>query len=193
MVSHDKLRRAAAGVGVTAGLVVAAVAPASADNGVDSSALRNAVTVTGVLGHERALQRIANANGGTRAAGTPGYEASGRYVEGLLGAAGCWSIFAWMGPWPVLRLRDACQAGDWATAQRIGMDLATRAANEDLYWRESGSKLAINFAGYCDAGPLRPPFRHIPEEVVERTRAIANRWQSLVAKYGPVGSEARAG
>jgi dihydrodipicolinate synthase/N-acetylneuraminate lyase len=110
---------------------------------------------------------------------------------GLLGAAGCWSIFAWMGPWPVLRLRDACRAGDWATAQQIGMDLATRAANEDLYWRESGSKLAINFAGYCEAGPLRPPFRHIPPEVIESTRAIAKRWGGLVEKYGPVTSEVR--
>ena len=32
------------------------------------------------MGHERALQTIANANGGTRASGTPGYDASVAYV-----------------------------------------------------------------------------------------------------------------
>ncbi len=67
---------------------LAVVVPASADNGTDTSALRNAVTVDGILAHERAFQAIANANGGTRAAGTPGYEASGDYVEDLLTDAG---------------------------------------------------------------------------------------------------------
>ena len=47
---------------------------ASADNGVDSTALRNAVTVNGILAHEQALQAIVNVNGGTRAAGTAGFE-----------------------------------------------------------------------------------------------------------------------
>jgi Zn-dependent M28 family amino/carboxypeptidase len=64
------------------------VAPASADNGTDTSALRAAVTVGGVLAHENAFQAIADANGGTRAAGTPGYDASGEYVEDQLLAAG---------------------------------------------------------------------------------------------------------
>ena len=50
--------------------------------------LRAAVTVDGILAHEVALQDIADANGGTRAAGTPGYDASGVYVEGLLEDAG---------------------------------------------------------------------------------------------------------
>src|SRR5438128_3424607 len=50
--------------------------------------LRDAVTVQGILAHERAFQRIANANGGTRASGTPGYQASVDYVAGLLRAAG---------------------------------------------------------------------------------------------------------
>ncbi len=88
MVHHRHLRRVAGGVTVVAGLALTTIVPASADTGVDSSALRRAVTVNGILTHERALQRIANQNGGTRAAGTPGYEASGQYVEGLLGAAG---------------------------------------------------------------------------------------------------------
>lgn len=54
----------------------------------DSSALRNAVTVDGVMTHLHALQDIADANGGTRAAGTPGHAASVDYIEGKLRAAG---------------------------------------------------------------------------------------------------------
>ena len=54
----------------------------------DTSALRNAVTVDGIMAHERAFQKIANSNGGTRVSGTPGYDASAAYVEGKLRAAG---------------------------------------------------------------------------------------------------------
>jgi Zn-dependent M28 family amino/carboxypeptidase len=46
------------------------------------------VTVGGILAHERVLQRIANRNGGTRASGTSGYEASADYVASRLEAAG---------------------------------------------------------------------------------------------------------
>jgi len=56
--------------------------------GPDTTALRNAVTVAGVMEHEQALQAIANANGGTRASGTPGYAASVDYVADLLTEAG---------------------------------------------------------------------------------------------------------
>ena len=46
------------------------------------------MTVGGILSHERVFQRIANQNGGTRASGTPGYDASADYVAGRLRAAG---------------------------------------------------------------------------------------------------------
>ena len=50
--------------------------------------LLDCVTVEGVMKHERALQTIADRNGGTRASGTPGYQASVDYVSGKLRAAG---------------------------------------------------------------------------------------------------------
>ncbi|MEU1971058.1 M28 family peptidase [Microbacterium sp. NPDC019599] len=53
--------------------------------------LLSCVTVDGVLEHEEALQAIADANGGTRAAGTPGYTASVEYVVDTLEAAG-WNV-----------------------------------------------------------------------------------------------------
>lgn len=61
---------------------------ASAVDQVNTKKLRDAVSVTGILSHQRALQRIANQNGGTRASGTPGYEASADYVVKTLRAAG---------------------------------------------------------------------------------------------------------
>src|SRR5215204_2847718 len=54
----------------------------------DTTALRNAVTVDGIMKHESAFQDIANSNGGTRVSGTPGYDASAAYVKEQLKAAG---------------------------------------------------------------------------------------------------------
>ena len=58
----------------------------------DSSALRNAVTVAGIMEHQQALQTIANQNGGTRASGTPGYDASLDYVKAQLDATGYYDV-----------------------------------------------------------------------------------------------------
>ena len=54
---------------------------------VSTSRLRAAVTVDGILAHERVLQRIATHNGGTRASGTAGFEASATYVAARLRSA----------------------------------------------------------------------------------------------------------
>lgn len=109
------------------------------------------------------------------------------YPYMMLGAAGCWSISAWMGPWPLLHLRDACFAGDWERAKQICLDMnaAPRAPGRpgDLFWRENSAKLAMNEAGYCSAGPLRPPFRHVPPEIVEHAKKQAANWMKLCEKY----------
>ena len=69
----------------TAVLALLTFAPAAmAVDEVNTKKLRDNVTVNGILGHERALQRIANMNGGTRASGTPGYDASAAYVANRL-------------------------------------------------------------------------------------------------------------
>ena len=81
--------RAVARASALVALCALGTAPAAqALDKVNTRQLRNAVTVNGVLKHERALQQIANANGGTRASGTPGYEASIQYVKGQLQKAG---------------------------------------------------------------------------------------------------------
>jgi Zn-dependent M28 family amino/carboxypeptidase len=84
------MRRATLAIGTLSLLVVGLIAQpvAQAGPGVDSTELRDAVTVEGVREHQSALQAIADANGGTRASGTPGYEASVDYVVERLEAAG---------------------------------------------------------------------------------------------------------
>jgi Zn-dependent M28 family amino/carboxypeptidase len=85
---HTRMR--AAWCGVLAALIGSAVlaSPAVALDEVNTKRLRDAVTVNGILRHERALQFIANANAGTRVSGTPGFEASADYVTRRLAQAG---------------------------------------------------------------------------------------------------------
>ncbi|WP_382310421.1 M20/M25/M40 family metallo-hydrolase [Herbiconiux sp. UC225_62] len=84
------LHRRLAGFGIGTGVVVAGVAGfgSSAAFAVDPDDLESRVTVAGITAHLQALQDIADANGGNRAIGTPGYEASGQYIESVLTAAG---------------------------------------------------------------------------------------------------------
>jgi dihydrodipicolinate synthase/N-acetylneuraminate lyase len=101
-----------------------------------------------------------------------------------LGAAGFWSIDAWMGPWPQLALRDAVGRGATETAKAITLDIVPpNQPPASLSWRETAAKIAIRMAGYVDPGPLRPPFVEIPPEVTERMRQRAERWTKLCAKY----------
>ena len=67
---------------------LSAASPAQALDEVNTTKLRNAVTVNGILAHERVLQRIANQNDGTRSSGTPGYAASAKYVKQQLKSYG---------------------------------------------------------------------------------------------------------
>ena len=82
------MRKALTAVAVAlAGAFLLAPGAAAIDN-VDTTELRQGVTVAGILEHEQALQNIATANGGTRAATFPGYDASVDYVSKRLRRAG---------------------------------------------------------------------------------------------------------
>jgi aminopeptidase S len=56
--------------------------------GFDARSVRDAFAGRDMVRHLDALQDVADANDGNRAAGTSGYEASARYVEKQLRAAG---------------------------------------------------------------------------------------------------------
>jgi aminopeptidase Y len=70
-------------------MVAAAPAAWAAPADVPASlGFRKAVTVAGIREHQAAWQAIADANGGNRAAGTSGYDASAEYVAKRMAAAG---------------------------------------------------------------------------------------------------------
>ncbi len=73
-------------VGLLAAL--AAVPGATAAVPIDTSDLRDAVAVDGVRTHQQAFQDIADANDGTRLAGTGGYDESAAYVAATMLGAG---------------------------------------------------------------------------------------------------------
>ncbi len=82
------MRRSALVALLAAAIALVAAPAASAIDKVNSKKLRKAVTVEGVQQHMRALQTIANAHDGNRAATTPGYDASVDYVAERLRKAG---------------------------------------------------------------------------------------------------------
>lgn len=86
MKQSRNLRRAA--IAASIGLAASLAPPALAARPVDSGELRQAVSSDNIMTHLEAFQAVADANGGNRAAGTPGYEASAVYVENRLRAAG---------------------------------------------------------------------------------------------------------
>ncbi|OLR91408.1 M28 family metallopeptidase [Actinokineospora bangkokensis] len=83
--------RAGAAVLAAAGTLSLTALPAAAqlpDGPALAKNLVKKVTGEGVNRHLIALQRLADRNGGTRAASTPGHEQSAQYVESKLAAAG---------------------------------------------------------------------------------------------------------
>ncbi|GGI36208.1 putative lipoprotein aminopeptidase LpqL [Cnuibacter physcomitrellae] len=78
-------RLLAAGLGAGVIFAAATALPAAAEDPADFD---ERVSAAAIMEHLQALQDIADANGGTRAIGTPGYEASAAYIESVLASAG---------------------------------------------------------------------------------------------------------
>jgi hypothetical protein len=72
-------------------LALLVAAPAAAAQTPDGRVDPAELTEAGLGEHLTALQGIADANGGTRAAGTPGDRATADYIAGRLRAAG-WRV-----------------------------------------------------------------------------------------------------
>ena len=90
--STPKLLAAGAALAIVASTALSPSALADPNNNTPRKLLA-AVTAEGVMEHEQAFQAIADANGGTRASGTPGYDASAQYVFDQLAAAGYSPVF----------------------------------------------------------------------------------------------------
>lgn len=108
----------------------------------------------------------------------------------MMGAAGCWSINAWMGPSVVVRAAEAAMAGDWETTKEICMAMANMQGG-DAEIDPAAGKLAINEAGYVNAGPPRPPFRVVSDQAREGAKESARKWVALCQRY-PLTQKATA-
>jgi trans-o-hydroxybenzylidenepyruvate hydratase-aldolase len=104
----------------------------------------------------------------------------------------CWSTAASMGPEPVLEQMRALLANDGEALRRIAADLAWArepiaeiTGDPDLFatYNIQLEKIRIEAAGYCQAGPIRPPYNVMPERYAEGARENARRWRELCAKY----------
>ena len=111
------------------------------------------------------------------------------YPYAELGAAGFWSIDIWMGPEPLVCLKQSVDRGDIARAKEIIKDIMrNREYAQDLPWREMGHKIGVRAAGYVDPGPLRPPYLEVPPEVTQKLERRAAYWRSLCDKYAAVNA-----
>jgi 4-(2-carboxyphenyl)-2-oxobut-3-enoate aldolase len=104
-----------------------------------------------------------------------------------MGAAGCWSIDAWMGPWPVLYLRNLVREGKDQEALQVIAEIMSAAGGERPGGNEGATaKLPIEFAGYVNPGPARAPIVQFSATTIERAKKKAEGWKKLCDKYRPL-------
>ena len=104
----------------------------------------------------------------------------------------CWSTAASMGPQPVLAQMRALLSDDAEALRAIAADLAWArepivelSTDPDLMatYNIQMEKIRIQAAGYCKAGPIRPPYNVMPEPYAACARENARRWRQLCEKY----------
>lgn len=102
-----------------------------------------------------------------------------------------WSSGVLCGPTPAVALRDAVLAarasGDWGAARALNDAIA--AANATLFphgdfaefskYNIGLEKLRIDAAGWCHAGPPRPPYHLIPGPFAEGAAQAGRAWADL--------------
>lgn len=104
----------------------------------------------------------------------------------------CWSTAASMGPQPVLAQMRAQFAKDAEKLRTIAADLAwvrepirEIIGDPELFaaYNIQLEKIRIQVAGYCKAGPIRPPYNVMPQPYLEKVHEHAQRWRRLCEKY----------
>jgi trans-o-hydroxybenzylidenepyruvate hydratase-aldolase len=107
----------------------------------------------------------------------------------------CWSIAASLGPEPAVAMIRAIQANDDVRAKAIDHDLQwagepihALSTEPELFaqYNIQLEKVRINAAGYCNAGPTRPPYDFFPQNFADAAIESARRWNQLRTKYAPV-------
>ncbi|MCY4440873.1 MAG: hypothetical protein OXE53_11775, partial [Deltaproteobacteria bacterium] len=101
-----------------------------------------------------------------------------------LGAAGCWSTEVWMGPWPVLHLRNLARRGENDKAAEVIADIMTASQGKPV--PGEGFKRPAEYADYCKVGPTRVPFLNFPDNQIERAKKRAAHWMEMNQRYRPL-------
>ena len=104
----------------------------------------------------------------------------------------CWATAAAMGPEPALAMMDAVTRNDAAGVKALAADIAWAhetvkeiIGNPEIFalYNIQLEKIRIDEAGYCRAGPIRPPYDFMPENYIEGARECGRRWRKLCEKY----------
>lgn len=104
----------------------------------------------------------------------------------------CWATAASMGPQPSLAVMDAILAGDAARTAAVAKDIAWASEpiaslleKPELFasYNIQVEKIRINAAGYCNAGPVRPPYQVVPDDIRTSSEECGRRWKTLCVKY----------
>jgi trans-o-hydroxybenzylidenepyruvate hydratase-aldolase len=104
----------------------------------------------------------------------------------------CWSTASSMGPEPAIALLKTLRSGDITRAReidaRIGWAAETMRKVSDkpeifASYNVQMEKIRISTAGYCNAGPIRPPYNVIPDEYRAAAVEAGNRWRQLRAEF----------
>ena len=105
-----------------------------------------------------------------------------------------WTSGAVCGPSPVIQLRDlvsnAHRTGDWSKAKaltdRIAFTYRTLFPNgsfrEFSVYNIGIEKARMDAAGWMTAGPCRPPYHVVPEQILAGGRESGLQWAKLAAE-----------
>jgi trans-o-hydroxybenzylidenepyruvate hydratase-aldolase len=101
-----------------------------------------------------------------------------------------------VGPQAAIAVMDAIQSKDWERMEEIHKDFewagqTTRkyVTNADVFasFNIQIEKLQMNASGYVKAGPIRPPYQIIPQEIREAAEESGRRYAQLQTKYAVAG------
>lgn len=109
-----------------------------------------------------------------------------------------WSTSAPMGPEPLVALMEAIQRDDRQAVDAIWADIAALppsvppgefAQGFPLY-NAQVNKVFFNASGYIKPGPVRAPYRDLPEHWTRQAEQYAKAWADLRQKYAKAGATA---
>ncbi|AJZ57657.1 dihydrodipicolinate synthetase family protein [Paraburkholderia fungorum] len=103
----------------------------------------------------------------------------------------CWATAASMGPKPTIELMRAVERQDIEAVKRLSgamawanAPVAPIIADKEAFtlYNIQIEKTRINAAGYCNAGPVRPPYGPMPAHYTQASEECGRRWGMLSAR-----------